>query len=122
MTLYDVYKFLMEAVGIIHSLLYFQKHSFKYLCKFTVTFYLVPRRPFENAFRRPLTSLRIFSTIPGQFSAVSAIARDFMRSATNFFQTKLLNRIIEVMDNSITNYLPILFAFLASIRRFLPRV
>lgn len=54
---------------------------FKSLYTFELS-HLVPRRPFENAFRSPLTSLRIFSTIPLQFSAASA--RDFIRSATIF--------------------------------------
>lgn len=54
--------------------------------------YLVPRRPFENAFRRPLTSLRIFSTIPLQFSA--AAARDFNRSATGGLRIIYLNVLI----------------------------
>lgn len=51
--------------------------------------HLVPRRPFENAFRSPLTSQRIFSTIPLQFSAASA--RDFIRSATNGLQIVFIN-------------------------------
>jgi len=67
---------------------YYDKMVINNVFKFDLS-HLVPRRPFENAFRSPLTSHRIFSTIPPQFSAASA--RDFIRSATNDLQIVFIN-------------------------------